>query len=307
MAENAFSGFKEGASIRVGRMRKVQSSFLDKWRSMGKKEVTIEVGYVGVVNAFPAATGVGLAVAGASVAAATGIGLAGLGAALAVFDLVKQKYSNRERAHTQLSGHVWSLIDDVAPQPGEGKDLAAASLYLLREGVAQLEEMRNKLNTAVSKFDKFWAEYEQKNWWLTDKDFYDPPQAGLERGALMRLPAPLQKLSEEDREKHFLAQGDRAVNLLNTAIEQNGAVFELMRRLNHVGNYLQAPMIVAQYLDDENSKFPGCLKDQFEKNALVKQWRNVCEQRSDQLQVYESNFTTFLDRMETKYRSKLVA
>ena len=81
MAENAFSGFKEGASIRVGRMRKVQSSFLDKWRNMGKKEVTIEVGYVGVVNAFPAATGVGLAVAGASVAAATGIGLAGLGAA----------------------------------------------------------------------------------------------------------------------------------------------------------------------------------------------------------------------------------
>jgi hypothetical protein len=303
--ENAFSRFKEGENIQVDRMRRVQSSWRDKWRSMGKKDAMEQV--LGGANIVVPVGGLGLAIPAAIVAsvavAATGIGVAGLGVALAVFDLAYHRYSNREGAHAQLSGHVWSLIDDVRPEPpGKSEDLAAASLYLLREGVAQLDEMRNKLTTAVNNFDKFWSEYENLNSWLTDKAWYDPPSSGPARAALVNLPPPLKSLSEDDRVMYCFLQRDKAVNLWNTANEQNGAVFELMRRLNHLGNYLQAPMIVASYLaDDQNAKFPDCIKDQFNKNALVKTWRDVCYHRSDQLKAYEANYKTFVSAVYKKY------
>jgi hypothetical protein len=263
-------------------------------------EATVEVAYTGVGVGLPTA-GLGLAIAAASVAASAGIAVGALGVAYVLFDLAKQKYSNREYAHAQLSGHVWSLIDDVAPQPPDKpEDLAAASLYLLREGTAQLDEMRAKLSTAAKKFDDFWSEYTKLNWWLTKKDVYDIPSSGPRPGPLSNLPAPFNRLTYGQRVTHCLDLRDKAVNLWNTANEQNGAVFDLMRRLNHFGNYLQAPMIVAQYLNNKDATYPQCIKDQFNNNPVVKTWRDCCYQKSDQLEAYNANFKTFADAMEKR-------
>jgi hypothetical protein len=253
---------------------------------------------VDTVGPATAVAGAGLAIAAAAgtVAASVATGGAAVAAVAllcALYALFEDVHSNREDSHAKLTPYVWSLIDDQPPaRPGKPEDLVGPSLYLLREGKAQIDEMRDKLDTAVKKFNAFFVEYWKLNSWLDDPALYNPPRTGF---ALKGIAAG-QRLSVEDQldmVSDFYGRRNKTVELWNTASAQNGAIFELMRRLNHVANYLQAPMIVARYLDKPNCQFPDCIKDQFEKNPLVEQWRKACYVTSEHFYTYDRNFNTF--------------
>jgi hypothetical protein len=172
--------------------------------------------------------------------------------------MCKEAYSNREKRHEELIPYVWSLIDDAPPRiniltSGQSDDLDKAAnhaLYLMKEGAAQFERMGSKLKTAEDKFEKFMTDYfaltvalnfKQNGKWvgtvLTDewkvKRNAAPPS---QRGAY-----DAQAIKAFDAFCKAKIAGDK---MWGDACKQGNAIFEFMRRLSHIGNYLQCGHII---------------------------------------------------------------
>jgi hypothetical protein len=190
------------------------------------------------------------AVGGPQVAITAGV----MGLAL----MVREAYSNREKHHENLIPYVWSAIDDVPPkinilasgQSGHLDKAANQALYLMKEGAAQFEVMGKKLKAAEDKFEKFIVDYfaltlalnakQNGKWvgtaltdeWKVKRNAVPPSQRGAYDDQVIKAFEAFDKVK---------IAGDK---MWGDACKQGNAIFELMRRLSHVGNYLQCAHII---------------------------------------------------------------
>lgn len=191
-------------------------------------------------------TATGAAAIIASPAVAIGAAVVGLGF------LAKGTYSNRESAHTKLTPYVYSIIDDQLPaidiysNSDALKNAAVAAAYLMKDAPSQYKLMSSKLNTRQAAFDKFWKVYEKEIAIFTNTawkgiqgkmDQYDrvPPGQRSEHA-----------INELINYHEFLNKAKvKADDMWERQSKQGGVVFEFMRRLVKVGNYLQCAEIVS--------------------------------------------------------------
>jgi len=234
-----FGRFKDSKEISVGRMRRMKHSFTQKLQSMSKKELAVEVVDKGGLAA-------GVASAGASVAASAGatsafvVAMSGPQAAVTLTVLsaalaAKSAYSDRESAHNALAPYVWSYIDD-APPKGWGKkeepDVLGAAMSLISDGKAQISLVKSKFEERERAFN---AWYKQE--YLEASKFHvmgcNAPRSIRPDGGLA---STIRR--EEPRRQAAITSGEG----------DGGAVREYMRRLVHMGNYLQAGSVVSRVL-----------------------------------------------------------
>lgn len=272
MAENLFSEFKKKGKVELKGFtrpfRRVGHSTSNYFRAGDKKNLAVGTtvglnnvwGAVGIGQAgIEIASKIGIVVAttasGALTAGAIGFALPITSVALGVIGLglaVKSTYSNRDAAHEKLKPYVWSLIDDVKPEKNiySNKDALdealSASIYLMKEADSQYKIMgdkyKNAKETANKFFEKFYSEIKDLlggfRPWVGYKiiEFYEK-----------------QSLTEKKYLHQYIQEVHTGLNkikvssdeLWKTAVSQGGPVFEYMRRLVHLGNYLQCAHIIS--------------------------------------------------------------
>ena len=301
---NRFSEFKKSEKIAITRTTKVGHSISDKWKSMRKPGKLIDNTWDALDTATTAtgavATGTCIAVVtGATGAFATAMTAATGGVALGVVGLVllaHSKYSRREDAHKELSGHVWSLIDDEAPDPGDIQAMAAASLTLLIEGQAQFAIMNDKLKAAADKLVKFEATLGPYTAWLEDTKRYDPG---------------IPEKSHKSFKQFVFARYYRIPifqQMLDKAFVPDGELFEYLRRVNHFGNYVQAPSIIAEHLTTSSLTTPSpsttkvikVIKDNISTMAISVSLRATVKRWADKLDRIDRNQLIFLNNAHVK-------
>jgi hypothetical protein len=191
--------------------------------------IGIALGVVGAVAGPQAAVGVGV------VAAV----VAGVGAAYGVGQAV---YSNRDAAHKELSKYVWNLVDDNVPEFSilDKENLyraSGAAMYLMQEAKNQIILLQPKLpevNKNLVDFDKV---VNKKIGKLT-VDFM----------LLMNVPA--RDVSKRtDAYRQYVASFADFHDEFAKAMTVNGAIFEAVRRYSHIGNYIQAPLIISRAME----------------------------------------------------------
>ncbi len=235
------------------------------WTKPSKKEVA--TGAVNVVGNVGGVIGLGAGIAAlCGEAALIAAGTAGFVAAvggpqvaitagvigLALF--VKSVYSDRESIHEQLTPYLWSFIDDVAPpkqisSPELLKEAFGHALNLMTEGPAQFKLMGTKLKTAEENFERFYLDLckgYDKILYKSDKRPQESLFAVWKVQWAALTPASKKACADEILSKYSeISQiWDEGKKKLETAGAQGGAIFEFMRRLVHMGNYIQCAHLI---------------------------------------------------------------
>jgi hypothetical protein len=262
-----FGGFKKVGSVSVSNPRRVMHSLSNKWKGIttsgkmleGVDKLTLAAGTTNAACTIACAAGVtgAFAVIASGPFAAGAIGVVGLILA------AKNAYSNREAAHNALMPHVWSYIDDVPPlaiTDSNKDDLGAASLSLISDGQPQQKLMELKFQEKEQEFNRFWTEYE-------------------------RLSYPHMMFREKNMKGELFIVGiwrneDARLKCLQKAMEKGGAAYEFMRRLNHLGNYLQAATVFGKII--QKDKTP--LDDLAASVASVNDVRKQLKMMSDRIE-----------------------
>jgi len=177
--------------------------------------------------------------AAGAVAAFGGPQIAITAGVLGLVALAAATYSNREEAHVTLTKHCWSLIDDVAPTPlaeGNIEKAGQAALTLLTDGQNQVALMKGKLDTAKIKLNVFNQQIESNN-----------KKIRMFGGKSAVSSAAVSSLINDN------------VVLIERGMQQGGEIYQYARRVIHLGNYLQAPAILAVAI--KNNLIPS-LKNQ---------------------------------------------
>lgn len=192
-------------------------------------------------------------------------------------------YSNREKRHEVLRQYVWSLLDDAPPAKNifdsddNREDAAGAATYLMAEAAAQYKLMGSKLYDAQVGFNVFWIQFEQDIAPILTSpgcvavkiSAYDT--AALVPGFFNNLPSNRATVEVRYRMEQDILKIHQANKNLKEAVEVGGAVFEFMRRLVHMGNYLQAPYIIhLATLATLNKKIEKYEKGRFTQNKVLK-------------------------------------
>lgn len=182
------------------------------------------------------------AVAGPQVAVTAGV----IGLAL----LVKGTYSNREAAHIALSQYVWNMVDTEPPSKllnsAENlNDACDAAMTLLDDGKSQIKLLGNKLQKAQTELGSFHTTLKSKTRILATEEARFRRAVAGPRGNAERLAAR----NKFNRTKTEINE------LMNEAMESDGAIFEYVRRCSHTGNYIQAAHIAALAMKEKLS--PG--------------------------------------------------
>lgn len=218
MPENVFSQFKNGQTIAVGGGRKVFHAVKDRvYAGVGGYDAA----GAGLDTAGHVTGGASIAVlAGATGAVAMAMTGPIGGSVLAILAMAKlaiDTYSDREKAHAELTPFVWSFIDDRAPKKflevneEQMIKVGAATLSLIERGKSQLTRMQAKSAAAERTFNALLSAFE-------------------------RTRTPTERLSLYERE-----------------CQPGGAIFEYMRRLVHMANYLQAFTIYEKIMRADKS------------------------------------------------------
>ncbi len=267
MPENIFKEFRQTGRItlkgKTAPFRRVGHS-ASNWFSRRRGDLTPDIG-TPLNLAENAATATGLVGIGAGIAAMAGstaafvVAVGGPQVAItagviSLVALAKGAYSNRESAHEKLIPYVWSLIDpgppriDIFNNTTAFEEASSAAAYLLKEAESQYSEMGNKLQVAENNFSRFWIEYTKViNILLT------PQQGGIWPGeGIMRDYDHLTPSKKGFADPIMLKNHEKCNNakvksdeMWERGIKQGGAVFEYIRRLVHIGNYLQCPAILS--------------------------------------------------------------
>ncbi|NOQ63544.1 MAG: hypothetical protein GQ582_03430 [Methyloprofundus sp.] len=186
-----------------------------------------------------------VAVGGPQVAISLGV--------VAIAGIVKTVYSNRDHAHSKLRPFVWTLIDDDEPELNiwgnkeHLQDAANAAVYLMKHAGSQYEQMGHKLSQAHQKFNVFWEGHQRLLAPLTNEINGEWQVIAMmiawdeSNGSNESLNKEMVKLSENLKQIK-----DDADKKWKVASQQGGEVFEFMRRLIHVGNYLQCAGIIQE-------------------------------------------------------------
>jgi hypothetical protein len=241
-----------------------------------------------------------VAVGGPQVAITVGV--------IALAGIVKGAYSNRDRAHRKLQPYVWSLIDDERPTQniwGDAaalKEAASAATYLMKDASSQYEQMGKKLAQAQEKFNIFWEDYQKQLAPLT-AEFH-----GKWIGENLMLEWTAKTRGKTIPEKSYFApEIVKAFETFNQtkiktektwakANKQGNEVFEFMRRLVHVGNYLQCAGIIQEATFVSLNAQGGGTDDP---GDVLARWQGAREYRknlkdiSDLLEKADANYARF--------------
>jgi hypothetical protein len=241
-SNETFRHFKQPGKITVSNFRRVAHSANQKRKSFrgdvsgsaweGTSEIALASATVNAACTIAVAAGA----AGAFAVVASGPVAAGALGVVGIMLAAKSTYSNRESAHKELMPYVWSYIDDVAPlntlSEANRKKAGAAALSLISDGQPQMKLMDSKFKQREKDFNAYWTKYE-----------------GLSQAhALFSQGMKAEKVmiavynSESARVKH-----------IEKAFNRNGAVYEFMRRLGHMANYMQAPAIFGMVMQKDST------------------------------------------------------
>jgi hypothetical protein len=220
-----FKKFNRKGSIRVSKARKVGHSLSNRLRAnTGRANLAADT-TLNVAGAAGTGAAVAVIAGAASVGAAAALTGVGFAAVVGIIGIVKLGYdmtSNRDGAHEKLSPYVFSYIDRTQPRAlGDiraNKEAKGAAMSLIVDGYAQQKLQERKLEGRVREF----------NGWVTDYNI-------LSRSEITDA-------NNKKRMKH-----------ITKGFNQNGAIWELMRRLNHKANYLQAYTICAKVFQNDAS------------------------------------------------------
>jgi hypothetical protein len=216
--QNYFSGYKDqdlalhGLS---GLLRKPSHSTSNVLSSRTSSGVAFKTGST-LGNLGKA--GLGFATAAGAVAAGGTPLIPAAAAVIGLGYLAYEAYTDREKHHINMAKHINSLIDDVPPKVNFYasndanliKEVSGNATYLIRHGQNQIILLQQKFDEDFRKFKEFITVYfSAAEKCTTSHDFIK-----------------LHAMNE-------------------TAIKQGGPIFEFMRRLVHVGNYMQSPFILA--------------------------------------------------------------
>lgn len=259
-----FSAFKDPDAISVSRPRRVYHSAKHKMLSSkgsAAGEVIDKVAVSGATVNAACTIAVAAGATGAFAVAASGPIAAGALGVVGIILAAKASYSNRDAAHKKLMPHVWSYIDDEAPEPiteGNKKDVAAAALSLISDGQPQMRLKDSKLNEREKAFVSFWTKYQKVS--ISHASYNHGMKGELVMIAVYR--------NEPERQK-----------LLDKALASGGAIYEYMRRLGHLANYMQAPMVFGKVMQGDASP----LQDFAKTVTRVQETRNELKQMSERI------------------------
>ncbi len=185
----------------------------------------------------------------AFVAAVTGPQVAVTASVIGLAIMIRDAYSNREAAHEALRPYVYNLIDDTKPVSNNYLAAAAPAAYLLQEAKAQLDQMGQKLQERENQFIEFVKQYTPLLGVLTNFSGNTWPGDDIMRQFRNRNMVPPSDRVRLDHQLDNLIDECNKANtaadeLLKVATREGGAVFEFIRRLEHVGNYLQCCSIL---------------------------------------------------------------
>jgi hypothetical protein len=257
---NRFKTFLEPGAITINTWmpRRISHSVSDWFRA--------QMGYTWGDNAKAAAESAltsGVGTAGTAVALFTGLAATTVGAAIAapitasvagiigLGFMTKSACSNRDEAHNKLLPFVWNLIDAKGPgtslytSPDNLKKAAEQANYIITESSSQFKTMGTKLELKQNELNSMWIKYETLVAPLVGQEWVH-----LQRSMKRHRGRSAQR--KLDYTQSILAQhailNSASVSGGELIIEhskENGAIWEYMRRLIKVGNYLQCADIVS--------------------------------------------------------------
>ena len=258
---NYFSKWRKPEEIkRNSRSTRIGHSISNSFSTFSlRSQVTDVDNVLSNTNNAAALTGIGLGVAGLAVfgvaaGIAASMGIAGLVLGLAA--LAYQIYTmitNRDAKHEVLAGYVWTLLDDKEPEKkiwktpygGLSRAVGVASLeeqhevlmaanYLMKTADSQYKLMGDKLVKAKKGYDSFLTAYKAlaANLSVTDLLVTESNSIKVNQAApsadLKKAKDLIKKLEKDWKD----------------AEEEDGAIHEYMRRLVHIGNYLQCAALI---------------------------------------------------------------
>lgn len=244
----SFSDFKDPGKLFTWEGRRAAHSARDKLTStFGNSvgEVAEKTALAGATVNAACTVAVAAGAAGAFVAVASGPIAAGALGVVGLMLAAKSSYSNRESAHNKLMPYVWSYIDDVQPEPiteANSKKIGAAALSLISDGQPQQKLMNAKFRNREFDFNRFARKYEE---------------VSVKHEMFLKGGPPIKK----EYKDAVCTWEDRRMQLLHKAYDQNGAVFEYMRRLGHMANYMQAPVVFGMIMQRQMSPLPDFAKN----------------------------------------------
>jgi len=318
-----YEGLRDGTSEgSAGTTRSIAHSISNWFRTSGSngKKGVVNTGIQGATNVAGAAALGGSVTAAAtsgSLAAAAGLTATGAGAAATVVGSVAlapitgivmgvvalgylgySRYSNRDKYHKVMSQYTWSLIDDSAPQkrpfdggPGQIEAHKAAD-ELCSQGGNQIALMPKKYDNRAAKYQEWYKDLE---------NFYTNITSSAEKFYLTNDDKLAQKYKKELNQnvKKFKKH-------IDSGTKYGGAVWEYIRRLAHMSNYLQAHYVFSVVLLDkveglsQNEKIARGT-DYFEGMEWAKNIRKVVKERSDGLDNMDKHVDNILKWLTENY------
>lgn len=321
-----YAGLRDGTSEgSAGITRSVGHSISNWFRTSGSngKKGVVNTGVQGVTNVAGVAAlsgSITTAATSGSLAAAAGLTTVGAGSAATIVGAVAlapitgivmgvvglgylgySRYSNRDKYHKVLSQYTWSLIDDSPPEKqafegGEGqKEAHKAADQLCSQGGNQIALMSDKYNTRAAKYEE---------WFNKATDLYLEITIladGIYQSNLRQDTGKQKKYKDQlnkkasDFDKH-VAKG----------IVKGGAVWEYIRRLAHMSNYLQAHHVFSVVLLDQVDGLTRDEKtatgaDYFKDMVWAKTIRERVKARSDGLDKMVEHKTKILEWLVEHY------
>ncbi|MFT5708554.1 MAG: hypothetical protein ACI9ES_002857 [Oceanospirillaceae bacterium] len=270
MPENKFSEFRksDGIKLQSWRPRRFRHStsnwFRAKWSSskkskagdLAKSAVTdlpalagTTIGLWSIFHTGLLTTAASGAVAGAVITAPLTASIAGL---IGLGFMAAGAYSNRDQAHNKLLPFVWNLIDNVPPSRNiyhnetNLEEAAKHANYLMKEASSQFAIMGDKLTYRRDKFNLTWIDYQvlvapfQGNLWSELQGlmtYYTSLPVGGRPEELNLIVIDIHSILN--------SAAISAAELIEKHSKQGGDIFEFMRRLVKVGNYLQCANIIS--------------------------------------------------------------
>lgn len=334
MHENIFNDFQiQGATkLKAYRPRKFlhstsnwfsakrQNKATDNAVNFGKSTAEFVVGDgasltgagIGIATIVQGGLVTGVAAGGVAGAIISGPILAGLLGLIGLGVMIKGTYSNRDDAHYKLGPFVYNLITDKAPtnsiytNPEHLETAAKHAGYLLKDAPNQFALMGPKLHSKQKAFTRRWAEYlDLTSWlhgyrWAWTKNY----MRDYEIWARSAKPTEVGSVITDHHIKLNTAITSGS-DLLTKHAKQGGDIFEYMRRLIKVGNYLQCANIVSLATYSKlnfNENTNQAATDPFITWAAAKGFRDDIDKMSKTIVAVEANYKEW-ERFATVHKA----
>jgi hypothetical protein len=314
MPVNKFSILRtELNGIRVSMTRRITHSASDWFRNQWSSTSSPEKGLMlveglndgaGMTATAITALGLGAVGAGAVIAGPVTAGITGL---IGLGYMAKGSYSNRDDAHFKLQSFVWNLVDDVPPKSiytndANLKEAAQHATYLMKEASNQYEYMGEKSAKTTRKFKATWKEYEKlvgpligASWQQVEKEmrihrYLTADDSAKNLPNLQKLAFSLNsaKVSADELQKKHCAVG--------------GDIFNFIRRIIKVGNYLQCANIISRATYGQlkcNTQTDQTTTDPFLNWDFAIYSRGSAKEMDDLISLVEKNYIAWNDFITT--------